>query len=122
MSRGLGEKLGISMVEDMCSVPPATIVFALPTIIRSEAIAMVCNPEEQNRLTVCAGTESGIPASNEDNLATLYPKVPSGARPTAVRAPETITASFIVAPFDRSAFQHACFAGLSAFQLSRVPG
>src|SRR5918998_2257543 len=29
-------------------------------------------------------------------------KVPFGARPTAVRAPETITASFIVAPFSRT--------------------
>src|SRR5215216_2303663 len=137
------------MVEDICSVPPATMVFAFPTMMRSQAIAMVWSPEEQNRLTVCAGTVSGIPASNDDNLATLYPcvpsgiahpmmtsstssfsspsarpraspiaaaaissgrlarKVPLGARPTAVLAPETITASRIVAPFDRSAFQHA---------------
>src|SRR5215208_2749517 len=151
MSRGLGEKLGISMVEDMCSVPPATMVVALPTMIRSEAIAMVCSPEEQNLLTVCAGTVSGIPASSEDSLATLYPcvpsgiahpmmtsstsslsspsarptaspiaaaamssgrlarKVPLGARPTAVLAPETITASRIVAPFSRSAFQLVSF-------------
>ena len=66
------------MVEDMCSVPPATMVVALPTMMRSEAIAMVWSPEEQNRLTVCAGTVSGIPASSEDSLATLYPCVPSG--------------------------------------------
>ena len=55
----------------MCSVPPATIVVAWPTMILSAAIAMVCSPEEQNRFTVCAGTVSGIPARTEESRAML---------------------------------------------------
>jgi hypothetical protein len=39
----------------------------------------------------------------------LARNVPLGARPTAVRAPETITASRIFAPFSRSARQHFSF-------------
>ena len=45
----------------------------------------------------------------------LARNIPLGARPTAVLAPETITASCIVAPFSRSAFQ---LVSTSAFQLS----
>jgi hypothetical protein len=59
---GLGEKSGISNVEDMCSVPPATMVVAKPLMILSAANAMVCSPDEQKRFTVCAGTVSGSPA------------------------------------------------------------
>jgi hypothetical protein len=32
---------------------------------------MVCNPEEQNRFTVCAGTVSGRPALIDDCRAML---------------------------------------------------
>jgi hypothetical protein len=120
----------------MCSVPPATRVVANPVMIRSAALAIVCRPEEQNRLTVWPGTLSGRPARWAAILATFIPWVPSvmaqpsstsstsagsrpsarrsasamatpamssgrlarrlprGARPTAVRAPATITASF----------------------------
>jgi hypothetical protein len=134
----LGEKVGVGVgVEDMCSVPPATMVVANPAMIRSAALAMVCRPEEQKRLTVWPGTLSGRPARWAAILATLRPWLPSvmaqpsstsstsagsrpsarrsasamaapamssgrlarrlprGARPTAVRAPLTMTASFI---------------------------
>ena len=66
------------MVVDMCSVPPATIVVANPDIMRSEANAIVCNPEEQKRLTVCPGTVSGNPARSRICRAVLFPCVPSG--------------------------------------------
>src|SRR5215216_825732 len=121
----------------MCSVPPATMVVANPAMIRSAALAIVCRPEEQKRLTVWPGTLSGSPARWAAIRATFRPWVPSvtaqpsstsstsagsrpsarrrasamaapamssgrlvrrlprGARPTAVRAPLTITASFI---------------------------
>gem|GEM_PF-3213171 len=133
-------------VEDMCSVPPATRVVANPAMIRSAALAIVCRPEEQNRLTVCPGTLSGRPARWAAIRATFIPwlpsvmaqpsstsstsagsspsarrrdsamaapamssgrlalRVPRGARPTAVRAPETMTASFtLVHSFDHPA-------------------
>jgi hypothetical protein len=143
-SPGSGAKFGIWSVEDMCSVPPATMVVAWPTMILSAAIAIVWSPEEQNLFTVWAGTVSGIPARTEESRAMLYPcvpsgiaqpmitsstsegsspsarptasriadaprstgwtprKVPLGARPTAVLAPETITASFTCSPFGRT--------------------
>ena len=62
----------------MCSVPPATMVVAWPTMILSAAMAIVWSPEEQNRFTVWAGTVSGIPARTEERRAMLYPCVPSG--------------------------------------------
>jgi len=40
-------------------------------MIRSDAIAIVCDPDEQKRLTVTAGTESGSPARNAAMRATL---------------------------------------------------
>ena len=65
ISFGFGAKLGISMVVDMCSVPPATIAVAPPAMILSAAIAIVCRPDEQKRFTVWAGTVSGSPARIE---------------------------------------------------------
>ena len=40
----------------MDSVPPAMMQVAIPAMMRSAAIAMVCEPDEQKRLTVTAGT------------------------------------------------------------------
>jgi hypothetical protein len=68
---GFGEKFGISRVEDICSTPPETMVPANPLMIRSDAIAMVCNPDEQKRFTVCPGTVSGNPALMSDCLLML---------------------------------------------------
>jgi hypothetical protein len=139
---GLGAKFAeVTGVDDMCSVPPATIVVANPLMIRSAALAIVCRPDEQKRFTVWAGTSSGSPARWAASLATFMPWVPSGmaqpritsstsagsrpearrsasamaapamssgldvrsapfgARPTAVRAPATSTASFMLPLF-----------------------
>jgi hypothetical protein len=38
------------------SVPPAMMQSAIPAMMRSAAMAIVCEPEEQNRFTVTAGT------------------------------------------------------------------
>ena len=122
----------------MLSVPPATMTSADPAMMRSEARAMACRPEEQNRLIVIAAQVTGRPARRDATRATLFPcsasgiaqpritssislglsagarrrtslitaaavssgrvsrSVPRGALPTAVRAMETMTASFIV--------------------------
>jgi len=47
-------------------------------MIRSAAIAIVCEPEEQKRLTVTAGTSCGSPARNEAMRATFAPDSASG--------------------------------------------
>src|SRR5687768_6606980 len=60
------------------SVPPAMIWSAMPAMIRSAAMAMVCEPEEQKRLTVTAGTLSGNPARSDAMRATFVPDSPSG--------------------------------------------
>ena len=54
------------------------ICSAIPDMIRSAAIAIVCDPEEQKRLTVTAGTESGSPARNDAIRATFVPDSASG--------------------------------------------
>src|SRR5262245_19408111 len=116
------------------------MVVPKPAMIRSDAAAMVCRPDEQKRFTVWPGTLSGRPARSAARRATFSPcgpsgtaqpritsstsagsrplvrltasaiaaaamssglvarSVPFGALPTAVRAPATITASFIVGP------------------------
>jgi hypothetical protein len=54
--------------------------------------AIVCNPDEQNRLTVCAGTSTGSPARSAERRATLRPCDASGiAHPHATSS--TIAAS-----------------------------
>ena len=123
----------------MDSVPPAIMQPPMPAIMRSEASAMACRPEEQKRLMVIAEVDTGSPARREATRATLLPcsasgmaqprmtsstsfgsspgtrlrisvmtaaamssgrvlrSVPRGALPTAVRAMETSTASFMSA-------------------------
>ena len=48
------------------------------TITRWAAIAIACNPEEQNRFTVTPLTETGKPALRAICLAILSPVAPSG--------------------------------------------
>ena len=123
----------------MLSAPPATMASAKPAMMRSEARAIACRPEEQNRLMVIAEQVTGSPARSEAMRATLFPcsasgiaqpritssispgsrpgtrptislitaaamssgrvfrSAPRGALPTAVRAMDTITASFMPA-------------------------
>ena len=58
MRAGFGDILwppiGIMLID---SVPPANMQWAAPDAIRSAAKAMDCNPDEQNRFNVIAGTE-----------------------------------------------------------------
>src|SRR5688500_17100143 len=63
---------------DMDSVPPAMTHSAIPAMMRSAAIAMVCEPDEQKRLTVTAGTSCGSPARSAAMRATFVPDSPSG--------------------------------------------
>src|SRR6266496_1307676 len=65
-------------MRDMDSVPPATITSAPPTAIRSAAMAMDCNPEEQKRLMVNAAVSTGSPARNAAMRATFMPCSASG--------------------------------------------
>ncbi len=60
------------------SVPPAMTHSAMPAMIEAAAIAMVCDPEEQKRLTVTAGTSCGSPARKPAMRATFVPDSPSG--------------------------------------------
>src|SRR6185436_13707159 len=60
------------------SVPPAMMQSAMPAMIRSAAIAMVCEPDEQKRLTVTAGTSCGRPARSAAIRATFEPDSASG--------------------------------------------
>src|SRR5713101_4392733 len=62
----------------MDSVPHAMMHWAMPAMMRPAAIAMVCEPEEQKRLTVTAGTAWGKPARNAAMRATFAPDSPSG--------------------------------------------
>src|SRR5712664_760436 len=60
------------------STPPATKISASPAITRCAAIAMVCSPEEQKRLTVTPQTVTGMPARIAIWRAMLEPVAPSG--------------------------------------------
>src|SRR5580700_11624081 len=60
------------------SVPPATITCADPARMRSAAIAIACNPEEQKRLMVIAEVSIGKPARSAAIRATFIPCSPSG--------------------------------------------
>src|SRR6266511_3818122 len=96
----------------MLSAPPATSTAAMPLMICWAASAIVCRPEAQNRLTVWPGTSTGRPDRNAATRPMFRPCSASGsaqpritssisfgsrprALPTAVRAADTITASFI---------------------------
>src|SRR4051812_46188082 len=60
------------------STPPATATGTRSTITRCAAIAMVCRPEEQKRLTVTAAVVAGQPARIAIWRAMFWPVAPSG--------------------------------------------
>ena len=62
----------------MDSNPPATTTGTRSTITRCAAMAMVCRPDEQKRLTVVPAVVTGSPARSAICRATLPPVVPSG--------------------------------------------
>src|SRR5690348_6876500 len=62
----------------MDSVPPATITSAPPPAMRSAAIAIDCNPDEQKRLIVIADASTGNPARSDAIRATFMPCSASG--------------------------------------------
>ncbi len=49
---------------EMLSTPPATMQSAPSERIEFAAIAIVCRPDEQNRLTVTPAVDFGMPASS----------------------------------------------------------
>src|SRR5271155_1937010 len=62
----------------MDSVPPASMTSAEPERMRSAAIAIDCNPEEQKRLMVKAEASTGKPARRLAMRATFIPCSASG--------------------------------------------
>jgi hypothetical protein len=50
----------------MLSTPPATKMSPSPAMMRCAAMAMVCRPLEQKRLTVMPGTVTGQPGAQRD--------------------------------------------------------
>jgi hypothetical protein len=66
--------------QEMLSTPPATYTSPSPAITRWAAMAMVCRPEEQKRLTVTPDTVTGMPAMSAIWRAMLAPVAPSGWR------------------------------------------
>ena len=63
---------------DIDSKPPATITSAPFVRMRSLAMAIVCSPEEQNRLIVIALVSTGSPARIAAARATFMPCSASG--------------------------------------------
>ncbi len=64
--------------QEMLSTPPATCTSPSPARMRWAAIAIVCRPDEQKRLTVAPGTVTGNPARTAHWRAMLTPVAPSG--------------------------------------------
>ncbi len=60
------------------SAPPAMMMSAPPERMRSAAMAIACSPEEQKRLMVTPGTESGRPARSAAMRAMFMPDSASG--------------------------------------------
>src|SRR5580658_5845182 len=82
------------------SAPPAMMIWAPPERIRSAAMAMACSPDEQKRLMVTPGTESGKPARSAATRAIFIPDSPSGlAQP---RITSSISLDEIAGYFSRS--------------------
>src|SRR5579871_58897 len=75
--------LGANFTPDMGSMlidsaPPAIRICAAPARMRSAAMAMAWSPEEQKRLMVTPGTESGKPERNAAMRAMFMPDSASG--------------------------------------------
>jgi hypothetical protein len=65
--------------QEIDSTPPAIATGTRSTITRCAAMAMVCNPEEQKRLTVTPAVLTGSPARKAIWRAMLPPVAPSGS-------------------------------------------
>ena len=76
------------------STPPATKMSASPASTRCAASAMVCRPEEQNRLTVRPDTVTGIPARMAIWRAMLPPVAPSGLAQPMITSSTSAGSSF----------------------------
>src|SRR4051794_34168275 len=63
---------------EMSSTPPGTNTLPSPLMIRWEASAIVCRPEEQKRFTVIPGTVIRQPARSAIWRAMFQPVAPSG--------------------------------------------
>jgi hypothetical protein len=90
---------------EMLSTPPAARMSDSPAITRCAAIAIVCRPLEQKRLTVMPLVVIGRPARNAIWRAMLLPVAPSGvAQPmmtsstSAASMPARSTAAFSAWP------------------------
>jgi hypothetical protein len=70
---------------DMLSAPPAMITSPMPAMICWLAVAMLCKPLEQKRLTVCPAVVTGIPARSATMRAMFMPCSASGkAQPSTM--------------------------------------
>src|SRR5271155_159778 len=87
--------MGIRLMD---SVPPATITWAWPDMMRSAARAMACKPEEQKRLMVIAEVSTGSPARSEAMRATFIPDSASGVAQPRI----TSSISFTSRPLARA--------------------
>src|SRR3954470_18787053 len=79
----------------MLSTPPATYTSPSPAMMRWDAMAIVCSPDEQKRLTVMPDTVIGRSAISAIWRAMFAPVAPSGfAQPmsTSSMAPGSIPA------------------------------
>jgi hypothetical protein len=84
---------------DMLSAPPAMITSPMPAMICWLAVAMLCKPLEQKRLTVCPAVVTGIPARSATMRAMFMPCSASGkAQPSTMSS-----TSFLSMP---AAFDH----------------
>ena len=64
--------------QEMLSTPPATYTSPSLAMMRCAAMAMVCRPDEQKRLTVTPDAVMGRPARSAIWRAMLAPVAPSG--------------------------------------------
>src|SRR6185437_11709405 len=95
LSAILAPPIGMS---DIVSRPPASPASIDPAAIRSATMAAACNPDEQKRLTVIAGTLSGSPARKPTWRATFSPCSASGwaqPRTTSSTSAGAMAARFI---------------------------
>ena len=93
-------RLASFCTQEIDSTPPATKMSASPAITRCAAIAIVCRPDEQKRLTVTPDMVTGQPAISAIWRAMFWPVAPSGvAQPisTSSTSPASMPARSIAA-------------------------
>ncbi len=97
--------LVVACTQEIDSTPPATMIGTRSTITRWAAIAIVCSPDEQKRLTVAPPVLIARPARSAAWRAMLLPVAPSGiAQPSSTSStspgstPARSTAALITWP------------------------